>query len=429
MKILVLADNFTPEIVATSFRTHEHAKIWIEAGHEVTVVSCVPNWPQGKVFQGYKHRLYQEERIDGIRVIRLWSYITANRGFFKRTLDYLSYMAAAVAFSWRYPEFDVILATSPQFFTALAGYLVSRLRRRPWVFELRDLWPESIRAVGASNSRILDLLERLELFLYRKADRVVALTNSFKENLVARGIDAEKIDVVPNGVDLDQFNLSRVAFNARERLGIDKDAFLVGYIGTTGMAHGLKTVLDAAELCLDQNKIQFLIMGQGAERENLETSATKRGLTNITFSDTAPHADVPSVYAALDMSLVHLRPDPLFKTVIPSKIFESMAMGCPILMAVEGEAAQIVSEARCGVCIPSGDSVAMASALRTIASDASTLCDFRCNGLAAARARHSRTTRANEILEVFDRLRVSMNGSRSPESHQADVEGVVKRVA
>lgn len=429
MKILVLADNFTPEIVATSFRTHEHAKVWLEQGHEVTVVTCAPNWPQGKVFEGYRNRPYQEEWIDGVRVIRLWSYITANKGFFKRTLDYLSYMASAVAFSWRYPAFDVILATSPQFFTALAGYLVSRLRRRPWVFELRDLWPESIRAVGASNSRLLDFFERLELFLYRKADRIIALTNSFKSNLITRGIDAEKIHVVPNGVDLEQFNSSRVTFDARERLGISQDEFLVGYIGTTGMAHGLETVLDAAELCLKQSNLRILIMGQGANRNSLEESARHRGLTNVVFSDSVPHRDIPSVYAALDMSLVHLLPDPLFKTVIPSKIFEAMAMGCPILMAVEGEAASIISEAQCGMCIRSGDAIAMAAALREAASDLLTLSDCGANGILAATTRHSRNTRAHEIATLLVEVQSRTNGQQTVDSDQRHSVGLAKRAA
>ncbi|MCA9119937.1 MAG: glycosyltransferase family 4 protein [Planctomycetaceae bacterium] len=401
MKILILADNFTPEIVATSFRTHEHAKVWLEEGHDVTVVTCVPNWPLGKVFDGYKNKLYQEEWIDGIRVIRLWSYITANKGFFKRTLDYVSYMVMAVLFAWRYPKFDVILATSPQFFTALAGYLVSRLRRRPWVFELRDLWPESIRAVGASNSRVLDLLENLELFLYRKADRIVALTNSFRRNLVARGIESRKIDVVPNGVDLQQFNQDRISFDAREQLGIAKDAFLVGYIGTTGMAHGLETVLDAAELSRERQDVVYLIMGQGASRAQLEQSARERQLSNIVFSDSVPHRDIPSVYAALDMSLVHLRPDPLFKTVIPSKIFEAMAMECPILMAVEGEAAEIVERTGSGICISSGCPESLAEAVLKAASDPGGLAAFGQRGRRAVTTSYDRRVKAREVLSTL----------------------------
>jgi glycosyltransferase involved in cell wall biosynthesis len=217
MRILVLSDNFTPEIVASSFRTHEHAKVWLERGHDVTVVTCAPNWPHGRVFDGYRNRPYQEEWIDGIRVIRIWSYMSANRGFLKRTLDYVSFLISAVVWCWRYPRFDVILATSPQFFTAVAGWMISVLRRRPWIFELRDLWPDSIRAVGASKGRIVAWLEKLELFLYRRATRIVALTDAFKKNLVGRGIPADKIDVVTNGVDLEQFRPEHVRFDARRR--------------------------------------------------------------------------------------------------------------------------------------------------------------------------------------------------------------------
>ncbi len=413
MKILVLADNFTPEIVATSFRTHEHAKVWLEQGHDVTVVTCVPNWPTGKVFEGYLNRLYQEECIDGIRVIRLWSYITANKGFFKRTLDYVSYMVVAVLFAWRYPKFDVILATSPQFFTAVAGYLIGKLRRRPWLFELRDLWPESIRAVGASNSRILDWFERLELFLYQEANRIVALTNSFRSNLIGRGVDSAKIDVVPNGVDLEQFSCKRVTFDARQRLGVPSGAFFVGYIGTTGMAHGLETVLDAAELCIEQTDIQFLIMGQGANNAQLKSMAAKRNLTNVMFSDSVPHCDIPSVYAALDVSLVHLRPDPLFKTVIPSKIFEAMAMGCPLLLAVEGESADIVNEVGSGVCIPSGNPERMAEAVQDLKSKQASLSRMGERGREAAHFRFNRRTRATEVLNSME-LAVQTLGVAKP---------------
>jgi hypothetical protein len=401
MKILVLADNFTPEIAATSFRTHEHARLWIEQGHEVTVVTCAPNWPQGRVFSGYKNRLYQEEWIDGIRVIRVWSYIAANQGFARRTLDYISFMLSATAFCWRYPKFDVILATSPQFFTAVAGWLVSVLRRRPWIFELRDIWPESLRAVGASQGRLIDWLERLELFLYRRANRVVALTNSFKRNLTERGIEPDKIDVVTNGVDLEKIGPSRIAFDARQRLGIDADTFLIGYIGTTGMAHGLVTVLEAARMC-QGHPIRFLIMGQGAKRQWLEARADEMRLDNVVFRDSVPHDQIPSYYAALDAALVHLKPDPLFKTVIPSKIFECMAMRTPILMAVEGEAAEIVTAAGCGMCVPSGDADSMAQAAEYLANHPGELAVMTERGRQAAEEQFSRRVKAIEMLDSIE---------------------------
>ena len=402
MKILVLTERFLPEITAPSFRTMDHARLWLADGHEVTVVTCVPNFPRGQVFPGYHKRFYQEEIIDGVRVVRIWSYMTANEGLVRRTFDYISYMLSAVAFARRYPNFDVLLATSPPFFTAIAGWLVASLRQRPWVFEIRDLWPASIRAVGASSSRALDMLEKLELFLYRRADRIISLTCSFKRDLVCRGIPADKNDVVTNAVDFDQFSRSRVTVNARERLGVPNDAFLAGYVGTTGMAHGLETMLDAAEKCLDDSRLRFLIMGEGAERVNLEAAAKRRGLSNVIFHDFVSHDQVPSYLAALDVSIVHLRPDPVFKTVIPSKIFENMAMGVPMIMAVEGEAAEIVREAGAGLCVPSGNGSIMADTVRRLADNARLLDEMGRRGREAVEAHYTRRANAKSCIHSFE---------------------------
>jgi glycosyltransferase involved in cell wall biosynthesis len=413
MHILVLADNFVPEIAATSFRVRDHAKVWLADGHEVTVVTCVPNWPHGKAFPGYKNRLYQVEWLDGIRVIRLWSYMTANKGFLRRTLDYVSFMVSAILFCWRYPKFDVILATSPQFFTAVAGWAISILRWRPWVFEIRDLWPASIKAVGAGDGWMIRALERLELFLYRHANRIIALTNAFRRDLTVRGIAGEKIEVVTNGVDVAQFNRGTVTYDARQRLGIPADKFLAGYIGTTGMAHGLETILDAADLCgsainnqqsaiSNQQRpgsdIHFLIMGEGAERERLEADARTRGLTNLQFADRVPQEEVPNYLAALDLAIIHLRPDPVFKTVIPSKLFEFMAMGVPVLMAVEVEAAEIVADSGCGVCIPSGNSRDLADEVIRLSANCDQLSQMSRRGQTAAAEQFGRNVKARQAL-------------------------------
>jgi len=205
MKILFITDNFPPETNAPATRTYEHCSEWVKKGTEVTVITCAPNFPQGKVYEGYKNKLYQTEMIDGIKVIRVWSYITANEGFTKRVLDYVSF--AFMAF-WvgLFQKHDVIIATSPQFFTTWAASAISKIRRKPWIFELRDLWPESIRTVGAmKQSRVLDWLEKVELWLYKDASRVVAVTDAFKKNLIDRGINAKKIDVVTNGANLDLY--------------------------------------------------------------------------------------------------------------------------------------------------------------------------------------------------------------------------------
>lgn len=414
MHILVITDRYFPEISAASFRVRDHAREWIDSGHEVTVVTCVPNFPHGRVFEGYRNRLYQEEWIDGVRVIRVGSYMTANVGTVKRTLDYMSFALMASLMCWRFPKFDVILATSPPLFVGIAGYVVSRLRRRPWVFEIRDLWPASIKAVGASNSRILDLFEDLELFLYRKADRILALTESFRLNLERRGVPSEKIDVVTNGVDTRRFDPTRVQENAKKRLGVGEGQFLVGYIGTVGMAHGLETLLDAAELCIDDPKITFLIMGEGAEREKLETQALDRGLRNVIFHDFVPQEEVPSFLAALDVGIVHLKPDPLFKTVIPSKLFEYMAMAKPMVYAVEGESAEIVKAVGAGLCVPPGDPYAIASAVRELRREPERLAEMGRLGREAVERQYARSVKAGQAVQCLERALKRSTESWSP---------------
>jgi len=412
VKILVVTDRFVPEVTAPSVRIMDHARVWLELGHEVTVVTCAPNVPRGIVFDGYENRLYQEEWLEGIRTIRVGSYMTANEGFLKRSLDYLSFMLSSVVQCRRYPDFDVILATSPPLFTALGGYLVSRCRKRPWVFEVRDLWPASIKAVGVSNSRLIDVLEKLELFLYHKADRIISLTRSFKQDLTQRGIPAGKNDVITNSVDTAQFNDERIAFDARDKLGISKGDFLVGYVGTTGLAQGLTTLLDAAAITRDDPDLKYVIIGEGAERASLESEARRRGLGNLLFRDFVPHDEMPAYLASMDASLVHLRPDPLFRTVIPSKIFEAMAMGVPILLGVEGESAEIIDETGSGLCFQPGSPEELVAAVRRLASDPSLREEISRKGRAAAYSVYGRRAMAEHVIDTLQTAIDSRAGRR-----------------
>ncbi|MCP4410618.1 MAG: glycosyltransferase family 4 protein [Gammaproteobacteria bacterium] len=361
MHILFLTDNFPPEVNAPASRTYEHAREWVRAGHEVTVITGVPNFPSGKVFDGYKNRPLQRETIDGINVIRVYTYITANEGFLRRSIDYASYMASATIASPFTPRVDVVIATSPQIFTTVAGYLVSRMKRKPFVFELRDLWPESIRAVGAvNNERMLGWLERLELFLYRKADAVISVTHSFRQNLVDRGVAAEKISVVTNGADLSRFSYTEKDMALAASLGFS-GKFVAGYVGTHGMAHGLETLLQTAMLLRDNghDDVQLMLLGSGAEKNSLQHKAADLQLSNVTFVDTVPKEDVARYWALLDASIIHLKDSPLFRTVIPSKLFECMAMGIPILHGVRGESADIVKKSDVGLVFAPEDAQAL----------------------------------------------------------------------
>jgi glycosyltransferase involved in cell wall biosynthesis len=248
------------------------------------------------------------------------------------------------------------------------------------------------------------------LFLYRKANRIISLSPAFLDHLVERGINTDKQEVVTNGVDTEFFNIKNVQFNARERLGIRAEDFLYGYIGTVGMAHGLETILDAAELLRDHTDLYFLILGEGAERQELESKARARGLLRVLFHDFVPHGEVPSFLAALDVSIVHLKPDPVFKRVIPSKIFESMAMGIPILCAVEGLAARIVTQAKAGVCINSGEAQAMADTILKMKKGHAGTGFDPVSTQAAVTQHYGRRAKAAEMIRCFDRV-LSSTGS------------------
>lgn len=404
MHILFLTDNFPPEVNAPATRTFEHCREWVRAGHKVTVITCAPNFPTGKVFDGYRNAWRARETMDGIEVIRVWTYITANEGFLKRTLDYLSFMAAAVPASLGVRGVDAIVATSPQLFTACAGYLAGFLKRRPYVFELRDLWPESIRAVGAmGNSRTLDMLEGLELFLYRRAAHIVSVTHAFKENLISRGIDSSKISVVTNGADLSRFTPRPRDTELAQRLGI-ADKLVVGYIGTHGMAHALDTVLDAAAALRSSPPppvpVHVLLLGDGAEKSKLKARAQSLGLDNVTFVDTVPRSEVVRYWSLVDLSIIHLKRTPLFETVIPSKLFECMAMGLPVLHGVAGESARIVEREDVGLLFEPENAEALSTAIRRLVDDPELRRRFSENGPRAARI-YDRKTLAGEMLNTL----------------------------
>lgn len=403
MHILFLTDNFPPEVNAPASRTFEHAREWVKAGHRVTVITCAPNFPRGKVFDGYRNRLWQTESMDGIRVIRVWTYITANEGVRRRTLDYLSYMVAAVVAAPFVRSVDVVVGTSPQFFTVCAAYVVSTYKRLPFVFELRDLWPESIRAVGAMRARwLLDMLERIELFLYRRAARVVSVTHAFKRNLVARGIDADKIAVVTNGVDIARFHAMPRDSELATRLGLD-GRFVAGYVGTHGLAHGLDTLLEASGMLKqdpDGKDVIILMLGDGAEKRRLVERARFLGLDNVLFLDTVAKAEVAKYWSLLDVSIIHLRRNELFTTVVPSKLFECMGMGIPVLHGVAGESARIVEEEGIGVVFEPENAAQLAGELLRLKRDRGALAQYRARALAAA-PRYDRAALAQAMLSVL----------------------------
>jgi glycosyltransferase involved in cell wall biosynthesis len=401
MNILFLSENFPPETNAAATRVHERACYWVKWGHRVTVITQAPNFPEGRLFPGYDNRWRRVEEVDGIRVVRVKTFIAPNRGV-RRTLDFLSFMATGIVAGLREPAADVVAATSPQFFAAVAGWLVAALRGRPFVFELGDLWPASIAAVGAMRPNVfLRLIERLELFLYGRAQAVAALTQSFKRNLVGRGVPSGKIAVVPNGVDVWRYGPGEPDQGLAAEWGL-AGKFVVGYVGTHGMAHALTNVLDAAERLKADSGVRFLLVGAGAERRALIDEARRRDLANVVFMPPQPKQAMPAVWRLLDVALVHLKDDPLFAGVIPSKMFEAMASGVAVLLAApEGEASRILSETGAGMAVRPGDPAALADAVRRLKDDPQTRRALAARGLAAAPG-FSRERQARQMLAVLE---------------------------
>lgn len=404
MHILFLTDNFPPEVNAPASRTFEHCQEWVKKGHQVTVITCAPNFPRGQVYEGYKNRIWQSEYVSGIGVIRVWSYISANEGFLKRTLDYISYMFSAIFAAPFVSKVDLVVGTSPQFFTVCAARIVSAYKRVPWVFELRDIWPESIRVVGAmEESKILDYLEKVELYLYRKANAVVTVTHAFKTTLISRGIDGDKIHVVTNGVDTSQFSPQEKNVELEERYKL-KGKFVIGYIGTHGLAHALDTILDCADdlkHSANHDNFVFLLIGDGAEKKRLVERKQSDGIDNVIFIDSVPKSEVAGYWSLLDCSVIHLRNTKLFETVIPSKLFECMGMGIPVLHGVAGESAEIVLKEEVGLVFESENAKDLSEKLEYLYSDRKLFQKLKNKGPISA-LNYERKNLANDMIGILE---------------------------
>lgn len=404
MRIVFFSHYYPPEVNAPASRTSEHCRVWAKDGHDVTVVTCAPNHPAGKLYPGYSNRLIQSETIDGVQVVRVWTYLAANEGFAKRTLNYVSFLFSASLAMLRLPRPDVYVSTSPQFFCGLAGLIAKTVKRRPWVLEVRDLWPESIVTVGAMRKgRATRMLEWLERMAYRKADHIVAVTDSFVPHIAQRAQSADKISVIKNGVDLSLFKRAAAVEGLKAKLGLE-GRFLAAYVGTHGMAHGLDTILDAAHLLRHEHGLGFLLVGDGAVRERLVERAAQMELPNLRIAGQLPKGEMPAVWSATDVSLIVLRKSDTFTKVLPSKMFEAMAMGCPIILGVEGEAKVLLKEAGAGVAITPESAEELAALVLKLSRDPELCARLGSNGQNFVRANFDRTTLAKLYINVLARV-------------------------
>ena len=413
MKILFLTHYYPPEGNAPASRVGALAQRWAAVGHDVTVITGVPNVPDGVVYPGFRNKLLpQETVVDGVRIIRVWTYLAPNKGTGKRILNYLSFMIAATLRMVVLRKPDVLIATSPQFFCGWAGVLSKwwfRLTRplssKPRFFlEIRDLWPESIGAVDAvANPKVLRVLEWMELRMYAAANHIVTVGEGYRLRLLDRGVPNEKISIIMNGFDRDL-----LATAVPDPIGLRKEwdlenKFVCSYIGTIGMASGLSVFLRAARRLRDlgRDDICLMAVGDGAVREDLEKQAKDESLTNLIFTGRRPKEEMPDFLLATDLCFVHLRKTPLFESVMPSKIFEAMGMRRAILIGVDGEARRLVERSGGGVAMTPEDDEALVMNLIKFEADRDQLAEMGEKGRSFALENFDRDHLSSRYLEIL----------------------------
>ncbi|HEX2898038.1 MAG TPA: glycosyltransferase family 4 protein [candidate division Zixibacteria bacterium] len=403
MKILYISHYYPPEVNAPALRVSELSKHWAEQGHEITVLTGFPNHPSGIIPNEYKGLIRAKEIHGNVKVVRTYVYAAANKGFVKRILNYLSFMFSSILLGMRaVGKSDILIATSPQFFVAVAGYVISRIKRCKFIFEVRDLWPEEIVAVGAiKNKLIIRLLEQIEMFLYRRADLVVAVAQGTIDTLVKRGIPQNKLVLIPNGVEIEHFQ-NRNGY-VKKALGFE-NKFVASYIGTHGMAHRLETVLEAAELLRENDRIQFLLVGDGAEKKRLVNRAKELKLNNVMFHDQIDRNRIPEFYNASDLFLVPLRKADLFTRNIPSKIYEIMAAKKPMIISTEGESRKLVEQSGAGIGVSPENSRELADQITYLFQNPELCREMGESGFAFALANASRSSLADRYLDVLEKL-------------------------
>jgi colanic acid biosynthesis glycosyl transferase WcaI len=431
MKILYISHYFPPEVNAPAVRVSEMSERWAEQGSDVTVLTCFPNHPSGVIPEEYRGLWRWSESRGLTKVIRTYVYAAPNKGFLRRIMNYLSFMLSSIVFgTWIVGKPDVVIATSPQFFVAVAGYVISRLKRAKFIFEVRDLWPEEIVAVGAiKNKFVIGLLEKIEMFLYKKADLIVAVAQGTLEILQRRGISGDKMVLLPNGVDIEHFRGVKQGQDIKKELGLSSK-FVVGYIGTHGMAHKLDIVLETASLLREQEDIAFLFVGDGAEKEKLISQARCMSLRNVIFHPQIPRDKIPAYYSACDTCLVPLRKADLFTKNIPSKIYEIMASMRPIIISTDGESRKLVESSGAGLAAKPEDPQDLARKILFLKSNGKTCQEMGQNGLSFVLASSSRQKLADEYISQINNIvfgKIGHNGANKIPSNTEYKDSISKR--
>lgn len=402
MKIVVISHYFPPEIGAPSARLYEMSKRWVELGNEVSVVTCFPNHPTGVIPEEYKGVKYKLENMDGIQVHRNYVYATPNKGFIKKTLGHISFMFSSVVFSMKKIDRpDVIITSSPTFFSIFSGYWYSLRKKADFVLEIRDLWPAAMIELGVLKEGLITrVLEKMELFFYRKSNKLIVVTQSFKDNVVNRGINGDKVHVITNGVNQNLFFPKEKNQELLSKYNL-QDKFVISYVGAHGISQNLRTILEVAKIFRSYKNIGFILVGEGAEKDKLKQIASEEELSNVQFIDGQPKELISNFYNSSDLCLIPLKKIEIFKTFIPSKMFEIMACGVPIVASLEGEAAQILKSSNAAAVVQPDNPDEIAKVIQELIDDKEKYNQMKISGPKFVEKYYSRDKLAEKYLELI----------------------------
>jgi colanic acid biosynthesis glycosyl transferase WcaI len=391
MRILLMAQHYAPEEVSGAVLATELAEDLAARGHQVSFVTCAPNYPLGRLFSGYRNRLLSREQRNGVEVVRSWSYITASKGFVPRILNYGTFSATAFYAGLATSKPDVIFSYSPPLPLGLSAWLLSRLWRIPWVLRVEDLYPDAAVAAGVlRNRQAIGFFAWLEKFIYRRAGHISLIAEAFRLNLLAKGVPGEKLSVTPVWADpnLVQPLPKENAFRSDHGL---QGRFVVMYAGALGYTSSLEDVIEAAHVLNQDERIRFVIVGEGVKKAALMTRAKQLNLNNVLFLGFQPRERFAEMLAAADVNLVTLNPDSASFS-LPNKTFNIMASARPILAVTpdDSEIARIVREGECGLNVPAGQPEQLVAAIQTLRDDPARLAEMGQRGRKLLEARFAR---------------------------------------
>jgi glycosyltransferase involved in cell wall biosynthesis len=411
MRILFLTQYYPPEIGAAQNRLSDLARRLTKSGHQVTVLTALPSYPKGEIYEGYRGRLKMTENLDGIRVVRTWVYATKVKNFVPRIVNYLSFaVLSLIVGAMTARNVEVVIVESPPLFLGFSGYILSKLKHAKFVLNVSDLWPESAVVLNVlHNRRVIQWAIRGEEWLYRQASLVTGQTRGIVDSIRRRCGD-KPVHLLTNGVApefLKRVAQARISRRfLRKKFGFGQK-FIVAYTGVHGLAQGLETVLRSADLLKEQTEIRFCFFGDGPEKSHLQSIAAERGSRNVQFYSSLTASEMAELLASIDVSVVPLKRNDLFKGALPSKLFEALGAGVPVVAALEGEAKELIERSRGGLFVEPENPEDMAHKLLELYQDAE-LC--RClgeNGRAYVGAHYDR----EEIAKSFERLIVSSNST------------------